>query len=272
MNVTSLSFLLLLTVLPLNCAAIGLTEAELENLFAYTSTGMTFENALQIVLSEQTENMRAQPASTAISAQEEIDPETAALIARLEAENHPPIQAYIPDSIFDQVQRCPDIAAHRATLEALITFLKGIRQDSNVHSIDAHVAANIAKLPVIGNAFGVDNPNLGIAAIQAYLNPFTTTYAGYEGRAVSSTQLQGYIATTLNTAAQDPITLGLYSRITSILQRLQNEIAAEEFNAHTKHLFDAIAENFLTQGGCFQGVRNRAYIRYISILNILMKE
>jgi len=96
MNVAPLSFLLLLTVLPLNCAAIGLTEAELENVFAYTRAGMTFENALQIVLSEQTENMRAQLASTAISGQEEIDPETAALIARLEEENHPPIQAYIP--------------------------------------------------------------------------------------------------------------------------------------------------------------------------------
>lgn len=271
MNVASLSFLLLLTVLPLNCAAIGLTEAELENVFAYTRAGMTFENALQIVLSEQTENMRAQLASTAISGQEEIDPETAALIARLE-ENHPPIQAYIPDSIFDQVQRCPNIATHRATLEPLITFLRGIRQDSNVHSIDTHVAANIAKLPVIGNAFGVDNPNLGIAAIQAYLNPFTTTYAGYEGRAVSSAQLQGYITATLNTAAQDPITLGLYSRITSIFQRLENEVTNENFSTHIKHLFDAIAENYLTQGGCFQGVRNRAYIRYISILNILMKE
>jgi hypothetical protein len=272
MNVTSLSFLLVFVVLPSNHAADGFTEEEFNRALAYNAAGIRLEDALQIVLSEKTENITAQLASATILAEEEIDPETAALIARLEAENHPPIQAYTPDSIFDQVQRCPDIATHRATLEPLITFLKGIRQDSNVHSIDTHVAANIAKLPVIGNAFGVDNPNLGIAAIQAYLNPFTTTYAGYEGRAVSSTQLQGYIATTLNTAAQDPITLGLYSRITSILQRLQNEIAEEEFNAHTKHLFDAIAENHLTQGGCFQGVRNRAYIRYISILNILMKE
>lgn len=273
MNVVLLSFLLVFFVLPLNCAADGLTEAELEKALAYTNAGMTFEDALQTVQLDQVENTRAREIRRPA---QDMDKATRALIEQIQLTDQRDAAVfrsthYIPGSIFEQIQNHRDVATHRETLAPLVSFLQNIKQDSNVHVIDGHVAANIAKLPIIGNAFGVDNPNLSIVAIQTYLNQFMVTYTGYEGQAVSNAQLQGYITNALNTASRDQTTLGLYSRITSILQRLENEIREEDFHAHIKHLFDAIAENYITRGGCFEGVRNRAYIRYISTLNILME-
>lgn len=230
-------------------------------------TGMSFEDAVRATRNDRSSS------STLVFDQEEVkemDPATTALIARLEAENHPqPIQ-YQAHSIFHTARNHKDVAAHRATLAPLVTYISTIPQGADVHIMDAHVTANIAKLPIIGDAFGIDTPNLSIADIQTYLNQFTTFYTGYEGQAVSSPEIQGYIAAALSTASGDKTTIGIYSRIVSIFKHLENEIDAEDFHAHLKHLFDAIAENYKTRGGCFQGVRNRAYIRYISTLNILM--
>ncbi len=244
-----------------------LGDTEMAIVMQLMETGMSFEEA-----AEATRKGRNSSSAAAAFAQEEgkMDSETAALIARLEAENYPqPIQ-YQEDSVFHTVRNHRDIAAHRTTLAPLVTYLRSIPQGADVHTMDAHVAANITKLSIIGDAFGVDNPNLSIANIQTYLNQFTASYTGYEGQAVSSTELQGYITAALNTASRDKTTIGLYSRIISILQYLQNEIIEEDFYAHLKHLFDAIAENYKTRGGCFEGVRNRAYISYVSTLNVLM--
>lgn len=282
-------------------AADRLTDEELTTALGYhqSELNLTWEQSVAMVINERRSDVAAaqphndideataalieqlqrediQPRTNVSAARadetHEIDPETLALIQRLQNENqHPaPESASAQNSIFHQVQSHANVQTHRDTLMPLIAHLGSIPQGSDVHVLDTHIAANIGKLPAIGNDFGIDNPNLTNEDISTYLNRFTGTYNGYEGKAVTSAQLQGYITTALTTAASDATTRGLYSRLISIFQRLELEIMPNDFQAHLKHLFDAIAENYMTRGGCFQGVRNRAYIRYISTLNILM--
>ncbi len=171
-----------------------------------------------------------------------------------------------------KVQRHAKFADHRKTLTPIVDFLKGISQGANVHDLDGHVAANMANLHLISDDFDIDNSKLTVAEIKGYLEGFLEQnpnfYKGYEGTAVTHPQLLGYIDAALATASADASTLQMYSRLTSLIQLMEKE--GMDTRTYMQHLFDAVSENYLTQGGCFAGVRNRAYVRYVSMLHSLM--
>ncbi len=199
-----------------------------------------------------------------------MDKATAALIAALTLEDaHPsPTGGFHECPTVQRVLLHKDVATHRATLAPIVKVLSGISQGSNVHVLDAHVVANIGKLHAMGEAFGVDNPALTAPEMRAYLLAHSDFYKGYERQAVTKAQLTQHIDAALKTASLDGSVLRMYSRIVSLIQRLDRE--GMDSRTYLQLLFDAISENYLTQGGCPQGVRNRAYIRYVSLLNTLM--
>lgn len=174
--------------------------------------------------------------------------------------------------IFIAVHNHAHIVAHRATLAPIVAHLTGVAQNADVHTLDGHVTANLAALHAMGDDFGVDNPNLTVADMRGYLVSFLGEhpgfYTGYVGQAVTHEALIGYIDAALARASEQAPTLRMYSRVISLIQRLDAE--GIDNRTYLQHMFDAIAENYLTHGGCFEGVRNRIYVRYVSIMNTLM--
>lgn len=170
------------------------------------------------------------------------------------------------DPTFHIVRTHKNIVTYRAMLKPIVTFLEGVAQGVDVHTLDDHVVGNIGKLHAIGDAFKVDNPALTIPEMHAYLLAHSNSYKGYEGQSVAKMQLAGYIDAALTRASEQASTLSMYSRVVSLLQRL----GSKDQTMYLKRLFDAISENYLTQGGCFQGVRNRIYVRYVDMMNNLI--
>lgn len=165
-----------------------------------------------------------------------------------------------------------NIQKHRVALAPSVELIQKTQQESNVHGLDAHVAANIGVLNAIGADLGVDNATLTVANMKSYLEAYIAKnsgfYKGYGSTAVSPAQLSGYIDAALATASQDAITLQTYSRVVSLLQVLEKENV--DTITYLQDLLDAICENYLTQGGCFVGVRNRGFVRYVAMLHSLM--
>lgn len=203
-----------------------------------------------------------------------MDEATAALIAEmLEEKPTPSLAVAAPaanrfhgDPIFHIVRTHKDVAIHRATLGSIVVLLERISQGDDVHVLDGHVVANLERLHTIGDAFGVDTPTLTAAEMRTYLLSCCDSYKEYEGHAVTKMQLNGYIGAVLTTASEQTSTLRMYSRVVSLIQHLGTRDQA----MYLKRLLDAISENYLTQGGCFQGVRNRIYIRYVDMMNNLI--
>ncbi len=171
-----------------------------------------------------------------------------------------------------RIQTHAKVADHRKTLAPIVEILKKVQQGADVHGLDAHVAANIATIHVIAEDFAIDNSKLTVAEIKGYLEGFLKKnpdfYKGYEATAVTHPQLLGYIDAALATASADASTLQMYSRLTSLIQLMEKE--GMDTRTCMQHFFDEVSENYLTQGGCFQGVRNRGSILYAGMLNSLM--
>ena len=171
-----------------------------------------------------------------------------------------------------KVQTHAKVADHRKTFVPIVELLKVFPQGADVHGLDVHVAANLGVLNAIGDDLGVDNAALTAANMKDYFATFLKEnpdfYKGYEGTAVNHAQLLGYIDAALATASAQVSTLQMYSRIVSLIQLLDKD--GIDTRTYLQHLFDAFSENYLTQGGCFEGVRNRAYIRYVAMLHSLM--
>ena len=205
---------------------------------------------------------------------EEMDAATAALIAAMTLEDAsagPRIVTHAVgglhrDPIFHQVRAHKDVAIHRALLAPIVTLLERVSHGVDVHTLDGHVVANMVKLHTMGDAFGIDNPALTVPEMRAYLLAHSDFYKDYERQVVTGAQLTGYIDAALARASEQASTLGMYSRVISLTQRLK----PDDRTMYLKRLLDAISENYLTAGGCFQGVRNRIYVRYVDMMNNLM--
>ena len=165
-----------------------------------------------------------------------------------------------------------NITTHRETIAPLVAFLGSIPQGADVHALDGTVPGNMETLHAIGDDFAIDNSALTVANMRDYLLPRTSGYAGYDGTAVTAAELATDITNALSTASADSSTLRMYSRVVSLIQNLEGELGQENESVrfYLNALFDAIAENRITRGGCFAGVRNRAYVRYVYMLSELM--
>lgn len=275
------AFLLFLTLVNFN-NAFSMDERFDERVAYYMSLGMNQEDAMGTAIEDLTEfdssSSRHVPtkidaalansiAQLTLADQAAEDRATADLIRQLTTARR------IHESTIVQIlQFNANITTHRGTIAPLVTFLGSIPQGADVHVLDGTVPGNMAALHAIGDDFAVDNSKLTVAIMREYLLPRTTGYAGYDGTAVTPAQLETDITNALNTASTNPSTLTMYSRVVSLIQTLENELGQENESVrfYLNALFDAIAENRITRGGCFAGVRNRAYVRYVYMLSELM--
>ena len=295
------AFLLFFTSMNFN-NAVGMDKRFDKRVFNYMQAGMSREDATTIALEELTGSSSS--SSRHIPTEYEIDEASANLIKQLtltDQANQSAHTSYADTTLARRItsedaatedlirqlttvrgiHECTivqillfntNITTHRRTIAPLVTFLGSIPQGADVHVLDGEVPGNMAALHAIGDDFAIDNSALTVANMRDYLLPRTTGYAGYDGTAVTATQLVTDITNALSTASGDASTLGMYSRVVSLIQNLEDELGQENESVrfYLNAIFDAIAENRITRGGCFAGVRNRAYVRYVYMLHELM--
>ena len=226
----------------------------------YMSIGMNIEDATKLTEDDQGDHISADASlARRIAAEDEEDVATT-------------VRGINECIIVQTLLFNTNITTHRATVEHLVTFLGGIPQGADVHVLDGVVPGNMAALHDIGDDFAIDNSALTVANMRDYLQSRTTGYSGYDSTPVTAAELATDITNALSTASKDSSTLRMYSRVVSLIQNLEGELGQENesVRCYLKALFDAIAENRITKGGCFAGVRNRAYVRYVYMLRELM--
>jgi hypothetical protein len=272
------SFLLLASSVAV-CAAASLSDAEYARQLHQAELRQQQEDAsLALIKAMQFEDPQWRGSSSGYDRRDrksKDDDETAslALIAAMQlADQGSGSDGFAHSLTVYKIQTHAKVAGHRKTLAPIVEMLKKVQQGADVHDLDAHVAANMATLHAIGEDFAADNSKLTAAEIKGYLEGFLKQnpdfYKGYEATAVTHPQLLGYIDAALATASADASTIQMYSRVTSLIQLMEKE--GMDTRTYMQHFFDAVSENYLTQGGCFQGVRNRIYVRYVSMLYSLM--
>lgn len=260
------AFLLFFTSLNFN-NTFSMNERFDERVAHYMSLGMSGEDATKIAFEELSGSGSSSMSSRHVLPEYTIDKATEDLIRQLTT-----ARGIHESTIVQRLQFNANITTHRGTMAPLVAFLGSIPQGADVHVLDGTVPGNMAALHAIGDDFAIDNSALTVANMRDYLLPRTTGYAGYDGTAVTAAELATDITNALSTASKDTSTLRMYSRAVSLIQNLEDELGQENESVrfYLNALFDAIAENRITRGGCFAGVRNRAYVRYVYMLSELM--
>ncbi len=153
------------------------------------------------------------------------------------------------------------------TVRDIVNTLQHINDGGDVHQIDAYTAAH---LPAV---LQILTDNLGIA-ISGDATQLTTTLqkwapVHFEYHKPNNTiailgqaRLVNYIQNALNTAAENRDVIAAYDLAVQAITGMEGDTQTR----HRHELLNAIAENYETQGGCFQGVRNRIFIRIVDIL------
>jgi hypothetical protein len=164
-----------------------------------------------------------------------------------------------------------EIDSIKSTVLGHLSHIAKVPQNANVHVLDPYVSQHLASLKQTGISLTFGTPDYPkeeiLKALSAYLDANPGFYDGYEKEKITHEQLKGYIAVALSTASRDKNVLELYSLSVSCLNILSDK---EDISGYMKQLFDAFAENYKTQGGCFQGVRNRIFLCYnVFLINYL---
>lgn len=144
-----------------------------------------------------------------------------------------------------------------------------IQMNTDVHVLDNFVVQEISNLVSRGEQIQFGQKSLSIESMQSilysYLDQHPGFYTEYEKNTVSHEELKSYISTALSTANRDQTVLQLYSLGVSALDLLEKSKVDTEFER--KLIYDVFAENYKTNGGCFQGVRNRMFVYYSMLLS-----
>lgn len=159
----------------------------------------------------------------------------------------------------------PDYEASKTQLHAFRSHLFTVPQNESVHIIDSYVEKNLNTLCSIASKHCLDDGTLKKEEIQKILrgtlaeNP--DLYTKYEDKLVTTSMMHGYVEAVLQ-GLDEPV-LSLYSRALTFSLRLKEE---QEEAWHLQRIYDCIAENYLTGGGCYAGRRNRIFIVYTAML------
>lgn len=188
-----------------------------------------------------------------------------------------------PSDHIQQLMATPEGAESLVMFKNICHHLIPVQLNANVHVLDAYVFGADGKLPSllkVGRFCGVDKGDLSWDEIKeelsmlfpGELNDVITTYEGVD---IKKEQLNGYIDKHFSNF---PIELNhffsagharceemreLWSRTITLTQ-----ILATDERTPIDLLAQAIAENYLTQGGCIQGRINRTFVRYASLLGL----
>lgn len=151
-----------------------------------------------------------------------------------------------------------------SVIKEYMRHVANVPMNHDVHILDPFVSAHLGHLV----AFGVQN-HLGVATLSQeevtailfnYLDEHPGFYHEYEGQNVSHEELKNFIQIALETAKRDPNVFQVYSLAISALNDFKKDNA--DVSTEFKLMFDCFAENYKTNGGCFQGVRNRMFVLY----------
>ncbi|MBP9752334.1 MAG: hypothetical protein KBD31_00775 [Proteobacteria bacterium] len=156
-----------------------------------------------------------------------------------------------------------NLESSKSTVRNHLVECSKVQQHSNVHILDGYVSQHIVDLKNLGIGFGFGKADLNKEDIEKILYDFLdqnpTFYEAYEADKITTNQLKEYIKTALHTANLDKNVLELYSLTTSGLLLFKEK---GDYLCYMQQLLDAFVENYRTRGGCFQGVRNRIFVRY----------
>lgn len=155
-------------------------------------------------------------------------------------------------------------------IKAHFTQLQLGKQNACVHkALDEFYRMHLETLLNIGNMLFPENSTLNLAQIKAGLNQLLNDRADiletytYESQQISLPEMQAYI----NQVYQDDMPVQLCSQTYNLAIQMLN--ARDDPSTHGVHsLFDALVENYKTEGGCLEGRRNRQFRSFVTMLGL----
>ena len=153
------------------------------------------------------------------------------------------------------------------TVRDIVNTLQHINDGGDVHQIDGYTEQNLpAVLQILSDNLSVaisEDPNQVSTTLQnwapvhfEYRRPNNTRMM------IGKPRLCSYIDAALNKARENQSVFQAYDLAVQAIEGMEGDTQTR----HRHELLNAIAENYETQGGCFQGVRNRIFIRIVDIL------
>jgi hypothetical protein len=140
-----------------------------------------------------------------------------------------------------------------------------ITNDTDVHVLDSYVASKIGQLDAVGEALKLGDASLDIdtqkTLLFTRLEEYPHIFTEYNGTAVTLEQEKDFIGRVY--PGLHPTDLHIYSRSMTLADRIFQETGD---TWPLNRIYDCIAENYLTHGGCYQGRRNRIFVVYASML------
>lgn len=149
----------------------------------------------------------------------------------------------------------------------IVNTLQHINDGGDVHQIDIYTEQNLpAVLQILSDNLSVaisEDPNQVSTTLQNWV-PVHFEYRKPNNTIaiLAQARLASYIQKALNTAAENRDVIAAYD----VAVKAITDMDGDTQTRHRHELLNAIAENYETQGGCFQGVRNRIFIRIVDIL------
>lgn len=167
----------------------------------------------------------------------------------------------------EAVQFHKDFTGLRDQLKPMLSMLQNLPKNGDVHLMDEFCVANIPTLITISKSIFPENGTLSLSQIKENLktliehNSHVLNKYEYEKKKFDKTKMFLYI----DQAYQDdmPVELCSHAYELSILL-LTSPQKLSTFGFH--RIFDAIVENYETEGGCFEGRRNRQFGALVSML------
>lgn len=158
-------------------------------------------------------------------------------------------------------------AALRDAAQAHAVVLRGVAQGGDVHGLDAYVAPQLSVFVAqVQQALPHLQAPADLLGSIAVFIPAQFDYRDPDNVStlIPKAEVERYAAAALATAAQDPNVVLAYSLHMAIIANLQS--LRGDVRANMQEFINAICENYKTQGGCFQGVRNRGFIRLVDLV------
>lgn len=168
---------------------------------------------------------------------------------------------------YTQVQFRRDYQALQNQFQPILNQIRQIPQGHDVHILDNFVVGNEGNLVQIAGTIFPNNGQLSLAQVNTNLKTFIDAHPdvlaayNYNGRVFTRDEMFRRI----DQAYQNDMTPALCSHVYELAMQLLNS-GHQPSNFGVQRLFDAVVENLETQGGCFQGRRNRQFVALSSML------
>lgn len=161
--------------------------------------------------------------------------------------------------------------AQSIDLSAIKEYMRHVAKipmNHDVHILDSFVEARLKQVVAFGSASGLGNSTLSESQMTdilfCYLDKNPNFYTHYENHPVTQEDVKKYIDIALQTAKRDENVFKLYSLAISLLADYRKN--HPDATTELQMMYDSFTENYKTNGGCFQGVRNRMFVLYLQYI------